>query len=463
MNINSNDIILLKQLNNNNNGRILIKNIKSFNSTQIKYRITKINYLLSLLKYPEIQLDNSEQLIYKKESIKYLILNFEGFIHSKEYRINTMNMLLLKQNYINKNEMQNFFKCSRSTVKNDFLELKFLLKKFNLSLKYIQKVGFVIDGNEKKVRDFFINYFILNYNFFKNSVILEKSKNLMNTILKGHNSSFETSKIIIILLTIQYYRINNNNYIDPLSITEWSNPEKKYENKHLYLNELIKPNSNLGFENFYFEFYLNNLIYNKIKSNNLKDFIFYNSLNIFIRNVGTLLNLDLTEDDKLRKGLSNHIKVLLFKKKNSIPVNKEDFESFKKDFYNLYESVFKESKIFRNNFKVSFEEGDLLYISYHFLSAINRCNNKKIKRVLIICNKGIGAAKILEEKLKTKFFVKIVDNLSFYEYQMYRIENVDIIIHTLDDFECDIKNLKVSPFISKTDEIKIENLECLKK
>lgn len=460
MNINSSDIKFLKQLNEE---KTLITNISSLSFSQIKYKLKKINYLLRLLNQTEINLDYLGYIISNKKSINYLISNFDGLIYSKKERLNYIITLLLKQNYVSKNKIQDLLQCSKSTVKNDFLELKNLLKKSNLSIKYIHKFGFILTGDEKKIRDFFLNYYMLNFDFFRREVILEKSQTLMFDILKGQNSSFETSKIISIVLSIQYYRILHKNYINYSSLKTLLFFDDSFTNKFSYVDYISENNDNLEFENVFFEFYLNNLIYNKEYSTLETTSIFNNSLEVFIRNVGNSLNLALSNDTKLKTRLNNHIRALFFKKNNAIPVNKDDLNSFKKEFHDLYQAVHSQSRVFKNNFKIRFEDGDLLYISYHFLSAINRYNKKKTKNILIICNKGIGASKILEEKLKNLFYVKIIDNLSFYEYQMYTPKDIDIIIHTIDKIQCDFENIKVAPFISKVDETRIEKLGCFRK
>lgn len=460
MDINSEDIVFLKQL---DKVKKSIKDINNLNLTQIKYRLKKINYLFSLLNYPEIVLDDLGYIISEKKSIEYILSNFDGLTYSKEARLNHIIMLFLKQNYVGKKEIQDFLQCSISTIKNDFLEFKKKLKRFNVSLKYIHKSGFILDGSEKKIRDFFLNYYMLNFNVFKKNIILKESEPIVFSILKGCNSSFETSKIISILLAIQYYRISCKNYIDHSSIKTMLFFDSNLNNKHSYVNLIIENDYNLEFENIYFELYLNNLIYNKIKPSRVKNNIFFDSLELFIKNVGNTLDMKLLQDNKLKKGLNNHIQSLLFKKDNFIPINKDDLNSFKEEFYDLYRAVYDQSKIFKDNFKVNFVDGDLLYISYHFLSAINRLNKKKIKKVLIVCNKGIGASKILEEKLKLLFLIEVVDNISYYEYQLYNLKNIDIIIHTIDNIQYNLKNIKVSPLISKIDEEKMISFGFLRK
>lgn len=460
MNIKNSDLEFLKQLKNN---KTLIDNITNLNKTQVQYKIKKINYLLQLFRFPAINLDRLGYITYEQESIDYLISSFNETNYSKEYRLNYIILSLLKQNYINKVEVQEFLQCSKSTIKNDFLELKTLLKSFNLSLKYLYHLGFVLTGDEKRIRDFFLNYFMNNFEFSRNEVILPKARQLMTTILKGKNSSFETSKIISLLLTIQYYRITHKKYIDYSTFKKMDFFNLESKNQFFYVNSLVVTDDLLDYENIFFEFYLNNLIYNKNQINIVRDYIFSNSLDIFIKNVGKILDFQLEVDTKLNAGLSNHIQALLFKKKNSIPVNKEDFDLFKKEYFSLYKAVHSQSLIFRNNFKVKFEDGDLLYISYHFLSAIKRLYKNKTKKILIVCNKGLGAAKILEDNLKSLFFVEIIDNISFYEYQMQDIKEADIVIHTIDTIKCNIPNIKVAPFISRIDKARIESLGCTRK
>ncbi len=460
MNINSNDIEFLKQLKGK---QVLVQNIINLSEQQIKYKIKKTNYILGLMKHSQIVIDDLGFIRFEEDIIKSLIRDFDGINFSKSHRLNSIVMFLLKDNFVKKVELEKYLCCSKSSIKNDFLELKSILKKFKINLKYIHRKGFSLAGKEERIRNFFLNYFMTNYNFFERNVLLKEAQLLMEDILKGINSSFETSKIISILLTIQYYRISYGNTITE-DVSSIISPFKhRLKGENICTTKLMKISDILREEDLYLEVFLNNLIYDNIRVSSSKDLIFINSLDIFIQNVEKNLCLSLENDNKLRKGLYNHIQALLFKKNNHIPVNNDDFESFKREFSLLYKTVDQESRIFQNNFNVKFEQGDLIYISYHFLSAINRANKKKTKKILIVCNKGIGASKILEEKLKTLFYVDIVENLSFYEYKNQEIEEVDIIIHTIDMFKSKDSNIKVAPFLSKVDIERLESLGCLKK
>ena len=186
MNINSNDIEFLKQLKGK---QVLVQNIINLSEQQIKYKIKKTNYILGLMKHSQIVIDDLGFIRFEEDIIKSLIRNFDGINFSKSHRLNSIVMFLLRDNFVKKVELERHLSCSKSSIKNDFLELKSILKRFKINLKYVHRKGFLLAGKEEKVRNFFLNYFMTNYNFFEKNVLLKEAQLLMEKCIELENAT----------------------------------------------------------------------------------------------------------------------------------------------------------------------------------------------------------------------------------------------------------------------------------
>ncbi|MGL5575699.1 MAG: hypothetical protein ACRDC1_19450, partial [Cetobacterium sp.] len=100
----------------------------------------------------------------------------------------------------------------------------------------------------------------------------------------------------------------------------------------------------------------------------------------------------------------------------------------------------------------------IIFIFFHIKSSMIRIekNRYKRKRILLVCNLGVGASEVLENQLLKYFRINIVDTVSYYQYQIHELKNIDYIIHTVDNLKSKIPSTKVSPILNKLD---LKNLE----
>lgn len=461
MNLTKSDLDFINDIIKIDNKKINSSNFPNLKATQFSYKIDKINYLLKITNKKTLKKRFGNFYINSIQDLMELtkILDFSKV--DKKERIPTIFELLLLKNKISISSLEDLFYQSRSSVKKDLKEVKEILKKYDLTLAYHYHLGLSIQGKESDIRFFYLNYFFENYIFFKNRLERKSIEYLVFKILRGRNSSFETSKILNIAITIQYYRILNNNFLTSLKEPIFTINNDLTEEFNIYSKflEKISNNYSVYYEKHFLLFFLTGLCYSK---NNLvifkKENLFTDSLKEFLTNIGVKYNLNFFEDDYLIKTLEAHLKSTIFKLSYRIPITNPCITDDLSDFSEFISTIKKEIKIFEKNFNLSFNLDSIIFIFFHIKSSMIRIekNRYKRKKILLVCNLGVGASEVLENQLLKYFKINIIDTVSYYQYQIHELKNIDYIIHTVDNLKSKIPSTKVSPLLTKLD---LKNLE----
>lgn len=467
MKLTINDFQFINFLINLNKKKISYYDFPNLKEPQVKYKIDKINYLLKLKgkgvilkKYGNFYINNLKDL-----SDLYSTLEVNAF--DKKQRMNMIVNKLVEKNYIKIKELENLFSQSKTSVKSDIKDIREMLKNNSLTLEYDKKSGLVIVGQEKRIRLFFLNYFFKNYDFFKEKIELRFSKYLVFSMLKGKNSSFETSKILTVLISVQYFRIKTGNKLKNMKDNffdgvDYSDHKIK---KFIKFLRAILSKEELEAEKNFILFFLAGLCYSEKNSITLKrEKEFKNNLTSSLAKIGEIYKLEIEKDKVLLKNLESHLKIALFKLYYKIPIVNSSVKEAFENYGDLLLKIKLEFKNFEKNFKVKITDEELTYIYFHIKSSLIRLSRKKEveKKVLIVCNLGIGAAEILKFQLEKNFIVKIIDVISFYQFQVYKIQNIDFIVHTVDSLETTLPSIKVNPLLTSNDIKNIEKLNFIK-
>lgn len=421
--------------------------------SQFKYKVNKLNYLLKILQKDFLYKRNNNYFIKNKEILNFLIENLEFSHFNKIQRKNIILIKLLKENFIKINNLTDEFSQSRTSIKKDLEELEKELNKFSLTLEYKHSYGTFIKGTEKQIRLFFLNYWL---NYFENFNYDDKKieiDTIVFELLKGKNSTFETSKVLSIVLYIQFYRIKNSHFIDDITANITTRNFTSISNSTIVLlNDFFQVDSIN--ERKYFFNYLKGLCYSEVSSIFSELYPeFENIFNTFINELSDSLGENLIEDEFLNNHLESHIQAAIFKLMNKIPIInpaiKEDLSAFEP----LLKIIKNKIKPIEKFFKIKFNLAEILFIAFHLKAALIRLENNKYKKknVLVVCNLGPGAAKILTNDLNKNFIINIVDSISYFQFQIYNLDNVDFIIHTVPELFSNIPNYKVNPILTTKD------------
>ena len=201
-----------------------------------------------------------------------------------------------------------------------------------------------------------------------------------------------------------------------------------------------------------------------INISGLKDDIFYKWINEeavaegITDKVSDMINLNLREDKILITGLIDNLKFSIYRIKNDIQIINSVFKDLILNKDKNIEIVKKAVEKTEKEFKINFTEYELAAMAYLVRASIKRTKRNNIKKVLLICGLGYGSSKILEESLKEKYELDIVDVIPYYlaDDLIPAYKEVDFILSTIEihrQFEVSygIPIIKINPVMQKED------------
>lgn len=385
---------------------------------------------------------------------------------------------------------------SISTIKLDLKEIKVFLLEHDLNLIFVSKQGVVLQGNEEKIRNLqlkFMNKYlhITSGNIFtekqreKNShastiifeeiadiyknidlkiirIFVKRVEKKLNTVI-----SDEAFMLIRFYIGIMIVRIREGNSLENrdtnkkfiMGTKEFSIIEKEIE--HLKNHFEIEINES--------EMLLLTEMFLGAHSYNFNSSFFENwieletSVNEIIRDLGKILNINLSQDKILIDGLLNHLKPAYYRIRNNIAFENSIYNEVAELYGSLYEKVEIVSKKYLEKYiGKEIPKEEIAFLTIHFKTAIDRklSAQKKTKNILLVCGLGYGSSKLLAQKLLERYDVNIVDTIPYHKFlETDSYNEIDFIITTLEMEELNypLPVIKVHPILTKEDRILLEN------
>ena len=289
---------------------------------------------------------------------------------------------------------------SLSTVKNDLKEVKKILNEYNLKISSKHKQGICIEASEEDIIKFIINY----SNKVDNSLNIKDFLN--NNIIEN---LFSIKKILL----------------DTLS----------YENMILTDNE---------FKNIvnYISIYLSR------NNTNQSDFI-----KEFCRDLNIATSINLSHDKIFEECLFNHICNLY--KRADLGINQ--YEITAGEIKLKYPFPFELGKIAKKtiekNLNMEISEDEVENIALHIggaLERIDKRDEKKVYKTIIVCTSGVGTSMLIKSKLENIFKGKleIIKVIPSYLIDYINVLDIDFVISTVEVNLENVNVIKVSPMLT---------------
>lgn len=316
---------------------------------------------------------------------------------------------------------------SLSTVKNDLKEVKKILNEYNLKISSKHKQGICIEASEEDIIKFIINYSnkvdnslsikdFLNNNIIENLFSIKKilldTLNYENMILTDNEF-----KNIVNYISI-YLSRNNTNQID--FIKEYI---KKYKNKK---EKPISEDEQL-------------LIRKAIKE--------------FCRDLNIATSINLSHDKIFEECLFNHICNLY--KRADLGINQ--YEITAGEIKLKYPFAFELGKIAKKtiekNLNMEISEDEVENIALHIggaLERIDKRDEKKVYKTIIVCTSGVGTSMLIKSKLENIFKGKleIIKVIPSYLIDYVNVLDIDFVISTVEVNLENVNVIKVSPMLT---------------
>ena len=316
---------------------------------------------------------------------------------------------------------------SLSTVKNDLKEVKKILNEYNLKISSKHKQGICIEASEEDIIKFIINY----SNKVDNSLNIKDFLN--NNIIEN---LFSIKKILLDTLSYENMILTDNefkNIVNYISIYL----SRNNTNQSDFIKEYIK----------------------KYKSKKEKpisedeQLLIRKAIKEFCRDLNIATSINLSHDKIFEACLFNHICNLY--KRADLGINQ--YEITAGEIKLKYPFPFELGKIAKKtiekNLNMEISEDEVENIALHIggaLERIDKRDEKKVYKTIIVCTSGVGTSMLIKSKLENIFKGKleIIKVIPSYLIDYINVLDIDFVISTVEVNLENVNVIKVSPMLT---------------
>ena len=316
---------------------------------------------------------------------------------------------------------------SLSTVKNDLKEVKKILNEYNLKISSKHKQGICIEASEEDIIKFIINY----SNKVDNSLSIKDFLN--NNIIEN---LFSIKKILLDTLSYENMILTDNefkNIVNYISIYL----SRNNTNQSDFIKEYIK----------------------KYKSKKEKpisedeQLLIRKAIKEFCRDLNIATSINLSHDKIFEECLFNHICNLY--KRADLGINQHEITAgeIKLKYPFPFELGKIAKKTIEKNLNMEISEDEVENIALHIggaLERIDKRDEKKVYKTIIVCTSGVGTSMLIKSKLENIFKGKleIIKVIPSYLIDYINVLDIDFVISTVEVNLENINVIKVSPMLT---------------
>lgn len=360
----------------------------------------------------DIDIKNSD--LYDYDRVEYIIKKI-------------INISSTDKDTIKQEDLADSMYVSLSTVKNDLKEVKKILNEYNLKISSKHKQGICIEASEEDIIKFIINY----SNKVDNSLSIKDFLN--NNIIEN---LFSIKKILLDTLNYENMILTDNefkNIVNYISIYL----SRNNTNQSDFIKEYIK----------------------KYKSKKEKpisedeQLLIRKAIKEFCRDLNIATSINLSHDKIFEECLFNHICNLY--KRADLGINQ--YEITAGEIKLKYPFPFELGKIAKKtiekNLNMEISEDEVENIALHIggaLERIDKRDEKKVYKTIIVCTSGVGTSMLIKSKLENIFKGKleIIKVIPSYLIDYINVLDIDFVISTVEVNLENVNVIKVSPMLT---------------
>lgn len=373
-------------------------------------------------------------------------------------------MMYPKTNIHIENIME-LFDISRNSVFNDLKDLKSEIEKYDVSLYFDIKNGYMINGQVFSKRALLLYYLkiLLKKIHYKSIEFLDVSEvetfysRLQQISLKMHNEYDDYNLLAIACL------LNIVHYVDEkfdFSILELRDLEKTEE---LHMIDKYFQDLNVH-ERLYLTIHL---LGSKAGSvirldDSQRDIQLFELALYLVDLFERQTSCDISEKNELVNSLYMHFKLSMYYYQLSIQISNTLLEDVKENYGNLYQMIKNLCESVDDEFPFILTDSEISYITMHFGGHLKQVQGKfyALIRVLIVCPSGISTSTLLKREVEDLYAnVTVIAATAAENIAQYK-ENIDFIVSTI-DLDTDIPWIKVNAILTKDDKSKIASMMSL--
>lgn len=404
----------------------------------------------------------------------------EQTFSTKERQLEIARLLLVEEKTISYQKLSDYFLVSKTSIAKDMEVISSYLNEETVSIQSNKK-GTKIIGTEVQMQyslKVFTNLLLeenkclAEEDFFKvGPKILKKvypdkivemafkiSSDIENTLNVDLSDYYLKSLVVTLIVFI--YRISKRNhvYFERNFVFEEIKTLETYLVAKSIL-EAIAKELNIGFSESDIDYLNRQLMAHGLKpkiKNEAETKKYREIVSDIIKEMSTVMHVDLTKDQKLFDGIIFHLIPMEYRLKMGLRIQNPLLSEIKTQYSVTFSATWYVMAKVETALDITLTEDEVAFIMVHFQAAIDR--NMQVKKILIVCPTGIGSSELIANKIKrflpSQDIVEVVPMRKVYEND---IDNVDLIISSV---QLDINKkpvIYVSPLVTNSDLKNISN------
>ncbi|MBU8785132.1 MULTISPECIES: BglG family transcription antiterminator [Bacillus] len=367
---------------------------------------------------------------------------------------------------------------NKSVIKRDLDMIKEWLKDFHLTLISKQRIGLMIEGNEKNKRKALARISDLIENqefaseFMKKQFLSHEVKfvtNEISALQKRHSLRF-TDETFESLLLHTLLMIRRMKMKQPISISREEmalvQKKKEYQWASAFLKKLERVFA-VQFPEEEVVYLTLHILGGKVRyplwqdeEESVKNPLLSDVLDHLVDRVSKLKMIDFRKDAGLIEGLSIHLNTVLNRLNYDLSVSNPMLHDIKKMYPYMFHTVVDVLEDINQSFQLSIPEEEAAYLTLHFQAASERmnCGSRTQKKAIIVCHMGIGMSQLLRTKIELAFHqIAVLDCIAKADVADYLAnhEDVELVISTVSLEAVKVPHVVVSPLLEPADEKKL--------
>ncbi len=379
---------------------------------------------------------------------------------------------LLKNDEINVIYVMERVFVSDFSIENDVKQIKKMMEPYS-TLKLVRRNNYIyFRGEEQQKRKFFTELFVreTKQNFFNldrlvhmfNGFDLHIAINILEDTLKEYNYHLRAVELpfLIIYIGIAIQRMIKYKYIEMDEKGNDITNSIKFTISHEFFLKVSRkiPIKLVDSEITYLAFLI---LGDEIDDDTSDIVLLINSnytlnqlINGLLQEIYTQFDIDLRNDEDLKRALFIHLRFLLERKKKNINMSNMYLGEIKCKYPLLFEMAVQVREFIEYKLNVAINENDISFIAQHLGGAFEKTDFLNKYKVLIINLNNQALEKLCVNKIECLFYerIKIVKCMNYFEKKKVMDIKPDLILTTLPlVHDLDILTVQISIFINIQD------------
>ncbi|MDA2461368.1 BglG family transcription antiterminator [Bacillus cereus group sp. MYBK65-1] len=388
--------------------------------------------------------------------------------------------LLMNVKPVTVQELAEHYFVNRAAVKKDLDRIEKWLEELGLELILKQRVGLTVEGDERnkrkalaKLSDLIHNQELMNQ-FIKKQFLYHEIEFVMTELkaLQKRYAIFFTDDTLENLLLHTLIMVRRMKLKQPISMsTDDLNIVRETKEYGWTLDFLTRLEFvfTVHFTEEEIAYLAIHILGGKIRYQdewernklNMSSPVLSQVVSHLIDRMSKLNEIDFDKDTFLVEGLQMHLYTTLNRLQYNLSVSNPMLHEIKRMYPYMFDMLIHELDDMNQSLSLQIPEEEAAYLTLHFQAAMERLNDKKVsKNVIIVCHMGIGMSQLLRTKIERKFrHVHVMDCIAKSDLEEYLMKNkkVELIISTIDLPQLKIPHCVVSPLLERREESKLEN------